>query len=57
MPLYAAPKVFLRDGYDGAKADAWSFSIILFVLATGRKPFWDDDLRTMYHTICCGDFR
>ncbi|KAK1631205.1 hypothetical protein QYE76_005520 [Lolium multiflorum] len=50
MPLYVAPKVFLREGYDGANADAWSFSIILFVLATGRKPFRDDDLHTLYHT-------
>ncbi|KAK1631240.1 hypothetical protein QYE76_005555 [Lolium multiflorum] len=56
-PLYVAPKVFLRKGYDSAKADAWSFDIILFVLTTGCKPFRGDDLRTLYHTICRGDFR
>ncbi|XP_047091012.1 CBL-interacting protein kinase 25-like [Lolium rigidum] len=56
-PLYVAPEVFLRKGYDGAKADAWSCGIVLFVLAAGRKPFRDDDLRVLYRTICRGDFR
>uniref|UniRef100_A0ACD5ZSD9 Uncharacterized protein n=1 Tax=Avena sativa TaxID=4498 RepID=A0ACD5ZSD9_AVESA len=56
-PLYVSPEVFARKGYDGAKADAWSCGIVLFVLAAGRKPFRDDDLRTMYRTICRGEFR
>ncbi|VAI89995.1 unnamed protein product [Triticum turgidum subsp. durum] len=37
-PLYVPPEVFARRGYDGAKADAWSCGIVLFVLAAGRKP-------------------
>ncbi|VAI77298.1 unnamed protein product [Triticum turgidum subsp. durum] len=50
-------KVFARRGYDGAKADAWSCGIVLFVLAAGRKPFRDDDFITLYRTICRGDYR
>ncbi|VAI89997.1 unnamed protein product [Triticum turgidum subsp. durum] len=37
-PLYVPPEVFARRGYDGAKADAWSCGIVLFVLAAGRNP-------------------
>lgn len=56
-PLYVSPEVFTRRGYDGAKADAWSCGIVLFVLAAGRKPFRDDDFNTLYRTICRGDYR
>jgi len=56
-PLYVPPEVFARRGYDGAKADAWSCGIVLFVLAAGRKPFRDDDFITLYRTICRGDYR
>jgi 5'-AMP-activated protein kinase, catalytic alpha subunit len=44
-PHYCAPEVWngTQDGYDGAKADAFSVGVILFVLLAGGQPFYDDD--------------
>jgi 5'-AMP-activated protein kinase, catalytic alpha subunit len=44
-PHYCAPEVWngTQDGYDGAKADAFSLGVILFVLLAGGQPFYDDD--------------
>ncbi|WOK97116.1 CBL-interacting protein kinase 7-like [Canna indica] len=50
-PAYAAPEVVRRRGYDGAKADAWSCGVILFVLLTGTLPFDDANLALMYRKI------
>ncbi|VAI89998.1 unnamed protein product [Triticum turgidum subsp. durum] len=37
-PLYVPPEVFARRGYDGAKADAWSCGIVLFIVRRLLQP-------------------
>ncbi|KAL9260093.1 CBL-interacting serine/threonine-protein kinase 4-like protein [Drosera capensis] len=50
-PAFAAPEVVSRKGYDGAKADAWSCGVILFVMLTGSLPFDDSNLVAMYRKM------
>ncbi|GJN35410.1 hypothetical protein PR202_gb24185 [Eleusine coracana subsp. coracana] len=46
-PAYAAPEVLRRRAYDGAKADAWSLGVVLFVMLAGRLPFDDANVAAM----------
>ncbi|KAK9288527.1 hypothetical protein L1049_016986 [Liquidambar formosana] len=51
-PAYTAPEVVgRRGGYDGAKADAWSCGVMLYVFLAGFLPFDDSNLVTMYKKI------
>ncbi|CAM0147562.1 unnamed protein product [Urochloa decumbens] len=55
-PMFIAPEVFLRRGYDGAKADVWACGVVLFALAAGRFPFNQRDTCSLYHLIRRGDY-
>jgi serine/threonine protein kinase len=49
-PMFIAPEVFQRCGYDGAKADVWACGVLLFRLMAGHFPFNHKDTN-MYHMI------
>ncbi|XP_057772539.1 CBL-interacting serine/threonine-protein kinase 11 [Salvia miltiorrhiza] len=56
-PAYVAPEILAKRGYDGAKVDAWSCGVVLFVLTAGYLPFNDPNLMNMYKKIYKGEFR
>lgn len=52
-PDYCAPEIIesAKDGYNGAKVDAWSCGVILFALLCGRLPFQEQDTDRLYDLI------
>lgn len=52
-PNYCAPEIIARhkQGYNGAKVDAWSCGIILFALLAGFLPFYDENTKVLYRMI------
>ena len=55
-PDYAAPEIVQSLAYDGAKVDAWSCGIILYIFLVGTLPFGgpDGDNSKMYDQIIKG---
>nr|DAD36651.1 TPA_asm: hypothetical protein HUJ06_007292 [Nelumbo nucifera] len=56
-PAYTALEVIGRKAYDGAKADAWSCGVILYVFLAGFLPFDDGNLALMYRKTQRREFR
>ncbi|KAL6007303.1 CBL-interacting serine/threonine-protein kinase 7 [Asimina triloba] len=55
-PVFAAPEVVTRKGYDGARADAWSCGVILFLLLAGYLPFDDSNIVLMHRKMVRREF-
>lgn len=56
-PHYCAPEVWngcQQGGYDGRKNDAWSCGIILYVMLTGKQPFYDEDDEVLLDKVNAG---
>lgn len=55
-PHYCAPEVWNNNeaGYDGRKNDAWSCGIILYVMLTGKQPFYDEDEEVLLEKVSEG---
>lgn len=55
-PHYCAPEVWngVADAYDGRKNDAWSCGIILYVMLTGKQPFYDEDEDALLNLVSTG---
>jgi serine/threonine protein kinase len=49
-PPYIAPELITTGTYTQA-ADIWSLGIVLYALATGRMPFFDDDIGKLCRQI------
>jgi serine/threonine protein kinase len=52
-PYYCAPEILngAEEGYSGAKIDAWSCGVILYLLLTGTLPFQNGDMTQLYEQI------
>lgn len=57
-PHYCAPEVWNGEcdesGYDGRKNDAWSCGIILYVMLTGKQPFFDEEEDALLDKVNAG---
>ena len=56
--VYMSPELIQKKDYFGDKADVWALGVILFVLATGKYPFYaENGERDLHRKIITGKYR
>eukprot|EP00760_Papus_ankaliazontas_P019466 PhM_4_TR18027/c12_g1_i1/m.93082 len=55
-PNYVAPEVLRREGYNGFASDVWSCGVLLYVLLTGRLPFYSEAPQKLLEMIIEGKY-
>ena len=50
-PCYTAPELFRKDGKYSFKSDLWALGCILYELAAGQVPFFDNSLKALITKI------
>jgi serine/threonine protein kinase len=50
-PNYAAPDIVSGKFYVGPEVDIWSAGVILYAMLTGKLPFTDEHLPTLFKKI------
>ena len=53
-PLYMSPQVI--EGYYGRECDIWSLGVLMFLLLSGRLPFYSKKVDELFDKILDGSF-
>eukprot|EP00466_Bigelowiella_natans_P019627 jgi/Bigna1/44148/e_gw1.89.34.1 len=54
-PLYLAPEMIAAPGY-GKECDMWAVGVILYVVLSGRPPFYSSNQKKLFKIIMSGKF-
>ena len=54
-PCYTAPELFQEDGIFSFKSDLWALGCIMYELAVGHVPFFDDSIKKLITKIINDD--
>ena len=55
-PHYMSPELALKKEHFGHPADIWALGVILFVMLTGKVPFYGDFEEDLYRKIAIGKY-
>lgn len=56
-PNYAAVELISGIPYIGVKSDVWAMGVILYVMMTGRPPFYGENISALYSKIKSIDYK
>lgn len=56
-PHYMSPELALKKDHYGPPTDIWAMGIMLYIMLTGRLPFFGDFEDDLYRRISIGKFK